>query len=157
MFKIRSLKAKADARRSVTERMADRVVTASGTFLFLSINVVWFLGWLTMNSGILGNVPFDPYPFVMLTTVVSIEAIILAIFVLISQNRAAKIADLREEVDLQMDVITEKEITKALEILSLMAKKQKIDLSGDGTLAEMLKDVDRDRIEQILEDQADGE
>src|SRR3989344_4742164 len=116
MFKIRSLKAKADARRSLTERMADRVVTASGTFLFLSMNAVLFLGWLTMNSGVLGNVPFDPYPFVMLTTVVSIEAIILAIFVLISQNRAAKIADLREEVDLQMDVITEKEITKTLEI-----------------------------------------
>lgn len=156
-WQVKSLTARAKARRSLAEKIADGVVNASGTLVFLVVNAIWFVVWLAINLGVLGNQPFDPYPFAMLTTMVSLEAIALAIFVLISQNRAAKIADLREEVDLQLDVITEKEITKVLELVTRIARKQGIDISKDETLKEMLKEVDRDKIEHVLTAQVDGQ
>ena len=85
--------------------------------------------------------------------IVSLEAIGLAIVVLISQNRAAQIAELREEIDLRMDVIAEEEITKLLEIVVKVARKQGIDLSHDHELQEMLEPTDTEEIERIIEEE----
>lgn len=74
---------------------------------------------------------------------------------LISQNRATKIYDLREETDLQVDIITEQEITKTIELLIILLKKQGIDLSQDKTLQQMLRPTDTAKIEHSLERQAD--
>lgn len=156
-WQIKSLKAKAARKRSLAEKMTDKIVGASGSFWFLALNMVWFGSWIAINLGFVkGAGLFDPYPFGMLTTVVSLEAIVLSILVLISQNRSSRVGDLREEVDLQMDVITEKEITKTLEILTLIAKKQGIDLSKDEVLKEMMKPVDREKIEHVLQGQMDN-
>ena len=151
---IRSLKAKADARRTAYERLADWMTNAFGSITFLVINVIWFVFWILWNIGdIPGVMKFDPYPFGLLTMIVSLEAIILSIFVLISQNRSTKVNDLREETDLQIDVITEQELTKVMTIVALLAEKQGIDLSQDKTLQEMLKPLNTTKIEKALERQ----
>lgn len=151
---IRSLRARKDARRTISEKVADWFALRFGTIGFLIFNVGVFTFWIILNrwSGF-GLPPFDPFPFGLLTMIVSLEAIILSILVLISQNRAEKIADLRDEIDLQVDLITEREITKALKIISALAEKNGIDLSCDEELQEMIKPANIGKIERDLEKQ----
>ena len=88
--------------------------------------------------------------------IVSLEAIALAIFVLISQNRSGKIADLREEIDLQVDMLTERELTKLMHLTCAIAEKQGIDLSKDQELKKMLEPTSMSKIEHALEVQVIG-
>jgi uncharacterized membrane protein len=151
---IQSVKAKADAKRTRSERMADWLTEKFGSMTFLLLNAAWFTVWIILNSGVIPSIrPFDPFPFTFLTMVVSLEAIGLAIVVLMSQNRASKIADLREEVDLQVDTTTEAELTKLLYMVHLLLDKNGIDLSDDEELKEMLQPTDLDKLEEVLEGQ----
>ncbi len=151
---IKSLKAKADARRGLAEIVADWMTNTLGSIWFLALNVLWFVLWILINISAIPGVPsFDPFPFGLLTMIVSLEAIILAIFVLISQNRAAQVDDLREEIDLQVDIITEQELTKLIHMTSILMEKNGIDLSADRELQAMIKPTNVDRIEKILEKQ----
>jgi uncharacterized membrane protein len=153
----RSMKGRADDKRTFSERVADKLTISFGSMLFFVLNVVWFVVWIVINVGLIpGLEPFDPFPFSFLTMVVSLEAIALAIIVLMSQNRAAKIADLREEVDLEVNKITEKELTKLLEIAAMLAEKQGIDLSHDRVLRRMLERTDTKKIEEELEKEIQG-
>jgi uncharacterized membrane protein len=149
-----SLKARADAKRSLSARLADRMTAAFGSMPFLVANCVWFAAWMAINLELVPGVPtFDPFPFGLLTMIVSLEAIILAIVVLISQNRAARIADLREEVALQVEEISEQEVTKLLRLMVRLMQKQGIDLSQDQELWKMLEPTDTDKITEILEEE----
>lgn len=151
---IRSLKAKADAKRTRAEAIADWMTARLGSIYFLVANGVWFTLWILINIGaISGIAPFDPFPFGLLTMIVSLEAIILAIFVLISQNRSAQVDDLREEIDLQVDIITEEELTKLMKMTKILMEKNGIDLSNDKELQAMLKPANVSKIEKILEKQ----
>lgn len=151
---IKSLKIRADEKRTLSERIADWITNTFGTMAFLIINIIWFAIWLAWNNGVIPGVePFDPYPFGMLTTIVSLEAIILAIFVLISQNRAERVGDLRQEMDLQVDMITEEELTKLLRMVALLLEKNGIDISQDKELQGMLAPTNVDTLEQVLESQ----
>jgi uncharacterized membrane protein len=85
-----------------------------------------------------------------------LEAIILAILVLISQNRAARVADLREEVQLQVNVITEEEITRMMSMLVLLLQKNGIPIPEDQRLQEMLQDTDVRQIEKSIEKEIDN-
>lgn len=154
---MRSVKAKADRKRSLSERIADTLTAAFGSMWFFILNVVWFAVWIAINVGLIPGVkPFDPFPFSFLTMVVSLEAIALAIIVLMSQNRAAKIADLREEVDLQVDMLTESEITKVLQLLLHIADQQGLDLSWDDELQNMVQPSDTEKIEEVMEKEMTG-
>lgn len=151
---IKAYRAKADVRRTVSERFADWMTAKFGTITFLVLNAAVFVTWLLLNSGkISGLKIFDPYPFVMLTTIVSLEAIFLAIIVLISQNRASRIAEIREEEDLQINVIAEEEVTKIIELLGLLLKKHHINIAKDPEALKMLQPTDRGKIEKNLEEQ----
>jgi uncharacterized membrane protein len=149
---IKSFQAQKNAQRTTTDRAADFMTSHFGTMSFLICNVVWFAAWIIVNINIIpGLHAFDPFPFGLLTTAVSLEAIFLAIIVLISQNRASKVADIREEVDLQMDVITEQEVTKLMQLTILLLKKEGIDVSNDKELQYMLKTVSVDKLSTSLE------
>ena len=149
---IKSLKAKANAKRTIFEKFADYTTSIAGSFAFLAINLVWFVCWVLINTNLIPGIhAFDPFPFGLLTMVVSLEAIVLAILVLISQNRASKVDDIREEIDLQVNVTAEQEITKILALLTILLKKDGIDLSSDKVLAEMLKPMNTDKLEKALE------
>ena len=83
-----SVKARANVKRTLSERLADEMTAGFGSMPFLIANCVWFVVWIAANTGLVHGLPeFDPFPFGLLTMIVSLEAIILAIVVLISQNQ----------------------------------------------------------------------
>jgi uncharacterized membrane protein len=147
---VHSLQARHNAKRSALQKMTDVLVSYSGTVAFLLFNTILFVAWILWNSAI-GEKPFDPFPYDLLTTIVSLEAIILAILVLISQNRQSKIADLRQEIDMQVNLVTEEEITKLLRLVAGLYKALKINIDKDPELKEMLRPTDWDSLEEKLE------
>jgi uncharacterized membrane protein len=147
-----SIKANFDARRTLMEKTADWMTSAFGSNSFLFINIILFVLWILVNARVVTLIPvFDPYPFNLLTTIVSLEAIILAIFVLISQNRTSKIDDLREETHLQLNIISEQEVTKLIKMVNLLLQKNGIDLSKDSELEKMIRPLSEEEIERKLE------
>ncbi len=149
---LKSIKAKADAKRTVMEKLADFMTSNFGSNTFLFLNVFLFTIWILVNTNqIKGISAFDPFPFNLLTNIVSLEAIILAIFVLISQNRTAKVDDLREETHLQLNLISEREITKLMKMMALLLEKQGIDISEDPELKKMIRPISEEEIEKKLE------
>lgn len=150
---VQSFRAKADAKRTLSDKFADKLTAKFGTVLFLGLNALWFLVWIVINMGLIPGIePFDPFPFGLLTMIVSLEAIFLAIIVLISQNRAAKIAELREEVDLQINSIAETEVSKTLVLLGLLLEKNGIKVD-DPEIADMVRPIRSTDIQRMLEKQ----
>jgi len=151
---IHSLQARADAHRSGPQRVADWLTDAFGSNVFLLINAVWFAVWCVWNANVIpGLVPFDPFPFGLLTMIVSLEAILLSIFVLIAQNRSERVDQLRQEIDLQINLIAEDELTKLLCLVAKIAEKQGIDVASDAELQQMLTPTNVEKIERVLEGQ----
>ncbi len=151
---LRSIKAKADAQRTVPERIADWMTSHFGSMAFLLLNVFVFVFWILINTGQIGAVSvFDPFPFNLLTTVVSLEAIILAIFVLISQNRSSKVDDIREETNLQLNLIEEREITKLMKMIAILLEKQGVNIGEDPELRKLLKPISEEEIEERLKEE----
>lgn len=152
--KIRSFKAKVNTRRSFLDKIADLLTSLFGTVTFLLLNAAVFAFWIAWNTGYVSGLRvIDPYPFGLLTMAVSLEAIFLAVIVLISQNREARIAELREEVELYINTYSENEVTKVIYLLTLIAEKNGIDLSNDAEVTEMLQNIESDEIEKELEKQ----
>lgn len=90
------------------DRIADGMTAFSGSMAFVYLHAGWFAVWLLLNLGLFGSaVVFDPFPFGLLTLIVSLEAIFLSTFVLISQNRQAGRADVRSELDYETNVRSE--------------------------------------------------
>jgi uncharacterized membrane protein len=134
----------------MAEKFADTLTTKFGTVSFLFINAVWFTVWIIINKGLTPLSIFDPFPFGLLTMIVSLEAIFLAIIVLISQNREARIAELREEIELQISTLAEGETTKLISLMVILLKKQGI-VINDSELSFMLKPTDTAKLERDLE------
>jgi len=154
---IKSFKAESLKNRSFAIKIADALTTKFGTLGFLIINLTLFVAWMLINNGKIPSIPvFDPYPYVLLITTVSLEAIILAIVVLISQNREGYINTMRDELQLHVNLLTEREITKVLVLLRELLKKNNIKIS-DAELDEMLLDIDTSHIERQLKKQIEGE
>jgi len=153
---IRSFQAKAQRRRSPTNKLADWFTSYFGSIGFLLLNLIFFFIWILVNLGVVPGIPvFDPYPYVLLITLVSLEAIVLSVIVLMSQNRQSQVATLRDELQLQVELITEKELSKALQLLTKILAKKGVKLS-DSELEEMLQAVDTSYIERKLEEQLSG-
>ncbi|MDP1710160.1 MAG: DUF1003 domain-containing protein [bacterium] len=150
---IQSFEAKELKKRSWSVRLADDLTSTFGSLFFLTINIIFFIFWILANTGkIPGLSIFDPFPFPLMTTIVSLEAIILTLIVLMSQNRQSFISNLREEIDMQVNIASEREITKILQILTKIADKQGIKLA-DKELEEMLKGIEVSYLERKLEEQ----
>ena len=97
-----------DAQVSRQERIADAMTAFSGSMTFVYLHVVWFAAWLLCNEGVFGkSLVFDPFPFGLLTLIVSLEAIFLSTFVLITQNRQQALADRRSQSDYENDIRAE--------------------------------------------------
>jgi uncharacterized membrane protein len=153
---IKSFKAKADAKRTFAERFADWLTSRFGSVAFLVLNALWFTGWILINTDKIPAIkPFDPYPFGFLTMVVSLEAIFLAIIVLISQNRETKIGELREEIELQISTVAEGELTKLIKLVVILLENQGIKIDEDPELKKMLRPMDNEAIQRELEQELD--
>jgi uncharacterized membrane protein len=105
---------------------------------------------MLVNTGHAGVQPFDPFPFGLLTMIVSLEAIFLAIFVLMAQSREAAVAELREEVSLQVVLRMEEEVTKTLQLVAGLYARLGYQVGVDAELREMLGPLDPDEIEKEL-------
>jgi CRP/FNR family cyclic AMP-dependent transcriptional regulator len=110
--------------RSAIQKAADWIAAASGSITFLMMHCVGFAGWIVVNMGILPDVPvFDPYPFGLLTMAVSLEAIILSVFVLLSQNRQVAKDRVRSDVEYDVNLKAELEIAHLHEKLDRVASE----------------------------------
>lgn len=150
---FKALEAKSLRNRSWSTIVADNLTSLTGNPAFLYFNITFFVVWIGLNVGIIpGLSAFDPFPFGLLTMIVSLEAIMLSIFVLISQNRAAQIATLREELHLRLNIIAEQEITKSLEMLVKVHEKMGI-LEKDEERERMLEKVNPADLEMSIQRQ----
>ena len=148
-----SLAAHHAGQRSAIERIADALTRAAASTPFLVFHVVWFAAWILLNTGVVGTRPFDPFPFGLLTLIVSLEAIFLSIFVLMAQSRESTVAELREEVSLQVVLRMEEEVTKTLQLVAGLYTRLGQQVSEDPELRDMLGPLDADEIERQLVDQ----
>ena len=90
------------------DRAADQVTSFAGSLNFVYLHSVWFAIWIVLNIGVLGaGLQFDKFPFGLLTMIVSLEAIFLSTFVMVSQNRQAARADIRSELDFETNLRSE--------------------------------------------------
>jgi uncharacterized membrane protein len=148
-----AIKAQRAADRTRVEDIAESLNEMASSTPFLIFHVIWFVIWLPWNIGafrFFGLRPFDPYPFGLLTMVVSLEAIFLSIFVLLAQKREAAIAELREELSLQVGLWTEQEVTKTLQLVTGLYRRLGHPLAEDVELRQMLGPLDVHGIEARL-------
>lgn len=136
----------AENAKSLQEHAADAITRFSGSMTFVYIHAAWFTAWVFVNLGWMGLPKFDPYPFGLLTLIVSLEAIFLSTFVLLSQNRQAAVADQRADLDLQINLLAEYEVTRILTLVDRIADKLGIDDCKDPELRELEKDVEPDEL-----------
>jgi uncharacterized membrane protein len=138
--------------RSRVDHVAALVTRKAGTGTTVVLHGIWFLIWIIVNVRIFDGIePFDPYPFSLLTTIVSLEAIFLTLFVLISQNRMAHEADKRAELDLQVNVLAEREATMTLKILDAISSHLGLKGPASKELAALLKETKLDELSDKLE------
>jgi uncharacterized membrane protein len=139
-----------DARKTLEERIADGVTRFTGSMFFVYLHIFLFGSWIFWNMGWLGLKPFDP-SFVVLAMCASVEAIFLSTFVLISQNRMAVQADQRAELDLQVSLLSEHEITRLIILVTEMAKKMGIQEAYDEEISELARDVHPEKVMDTME------
>ena len=123
--------------RGLQDRIADVITSFSGRMSFVYVHIIWFSAWILLNTGRFGVPPFDPFPYGLLTMVVSLEAIFLATFVLISQNRLSREAEHRADLDMHIGLLTEHELTRVLQMLDAIQDKLGIEGDEDNELADL--------------------
>jgi uncharacterized membrane protein len=132
------------------DRLADAVTAFTGSITFVIIHLVLFGLWIIWNLGWLGLKPFDP-SFVVLAMIASVEAIFLSTFVLISQNRSSALAEKRAELNLQVSLLGEHEITRLVILVKEIAHKMNIEAASDPEIAELTHDVKPEHVLDTIE------
>jgi uncharacterized membrane protein len=130
-----------EAVASFEERLASRITQFTGSMRFVYLHLAVFGLWILGNLGLVPGIPqFDP-SFVILAMAASVEAIFLSTFVLISQNRMAAAADKRDDLDLQINLLSEHEVTKLVALVSAIADKLSVQTESDPEMEELKEDV----------------
>jgi uncharacterized membrane protein len=136
--------------QSAQERLAAAVTRFTGSLYFVYIHLAVVCFWVVVNAGWTPLEKFDP-TFVLLATIASVEAIFLTSFVLITQNRMQADADRRADLDLQVSLLTEHELTRLITLVRKVAERADVDVSSDRELDEMQRDVAPERVLDTLE------
>jgi len=153
----RNIKALMEVRRQMEknknpgDKLANRITMFSGSMIFVYLHIAWFGIWIAVNLGFTEIAPFDPFPFGLLTMIVSLEAIFLSAFVLISQNRMAEISDKRADLDLHINLLAEYEITKILRLVDAIADHLKLKEGSDPELVELEEEVHPQSVLRAIE------
>jgi len=139
------------------DRVADAITRFAGSMKFVYLHLLVYGGWIVVNLGWVPMVrAFDP-TFVVLAMVASVEAIFISTFVMISQNRMAALADRRADLDLQISLLGEHEITKLVVLVAEIAKRMDIPAARDPELDELSTNVSPDRVLDSIERREDEE
>ena len=141
-----------EAERKIHGRIADGVTRFAGSGAFVCLHLVLLGAWFIINRGWTPLPPFDP-TFDLLGTLASVEAIFLATFVLIRQNRMADLAEKRAELDLQISLLAEHEITHLLKLVAKLAEHMNIEAAGDPELEELKRDVPPEAVLNHMDEQ----
>ncbi|HTF80120.1 MAG TPA: DUF1003 domain-containing protein, partial [Cytophagales bacterium] len=139
-----------ELKKTTEEKIADMITRFSGSMHFVYLHLALFGIWIIWNLGWIGLAPFDP-TFVVLAMFASVEAIFLSTFVLISQNRMNIQADKRADLDLQVNLLTEHELTKLISLVTEMAKKMGIAEAHDPEISEIKEDIKPEEVIATLE------
>lgn len=134
--KIIHIREQAKQEQFLQDKVANGMAASFGSMTFFYAHIVWFTLWFVLNTGHLGLTPFDPYPYGFLTMVVSLEAIFLATFVLISQNLISKEAERLTDLSLHTSLLTEHELTRVLQMLHAIQSKIGISNDADSDLSD---------------------
>ena len=148
---IGQLEESAKEERTRSDLVAEAIANFCGSMTFVWVHVVWFGSWILINF-VPGIKHIDPFPFTFLTLVVSLEAIFLSTFILISQNHDTKISERRNHLDLQISLLSEQENTKMIVMLQAIAAKVGADLSQDPHVQALSEETEPERlVKQIKE------
>lgn len=141
-----------EATATFEEQLADAITRFTGSMRFVYLHLVLFGLWIIVNLGAVPFVPrFDP-SFVILAMVASVEAIFLSTFILISQNRMTATAKKRAELDLQINLLAEHEVTKLVALLSAVADRMGVKTEIDPEVDELKEDVAPEAVLDEIED-----
>jgi len=145
-------------RRSSSERLADSVGVFAGSLAFLGLHLGLVIAWLLVNSGQLSSIrPFDPWPFSLLGVIVAVEAVILSSFILMRQNRMMRRGERRDHLNLQVDLLAEKEITTVLRMVRAICGHMGLEsITADKDIRELSQDTSIESLSQTLEDSLPG-
>jgi uncharacterized membrane protein len=147
------------ARRTAAERIGDSLGTFVGSLTFIGIHLVWFGAWILINTLRFPHIShFDPPPFAFLDTVVAIEAIFLASFIVMRQMRLGRRSDQRDHLILQVLLLAEKEITAVLQIERQIATRIGLtEVAKDAAITELSKQTSIDDVAQIVNESMPSE
>lgn len=149
---LRKRREEEDANAGAEERIARAITRFSGSMRFVYVHLALYGGWIVANLGLIPAVrPWDP-TFVVLAMIASVEAIFLSTFILITQNRMAAAADRRAELDLQVGLLAEAEITKLVQLVSDIAAKMEVPAAKQGDVEEMKKLVQPEAVLDAIEE-----
>jgi uncharacterized membrane protein len=139
-----------ERRKSRQDRVADQVTRFTGSMLFVYLHLAFFGSWIVVNVGWTPLPRFDQ-SFVVLAMMASVEAIFLSTFVLISQNRMQAQADKRADLDLQVSLLSEHEITQLITLVTEIARRMDVDAAKHPELRELAQDVAPERVLDHIE------
>jgi len=137
-------------KRSLTEKFVGTITSFAGSMTSFYIHSILFGIWIIWNMGFLNLRPFDP-SFIILATFAAVEAIFLTTFVLIGQRHMNAQAEKWAELDLQISLLTEHEVTKILTLITTVAKKLHIEVVEDKEIQELSKDIHPDNVLDTME------
>lgn len=154
---LREERRRLEERTPVSVRIADRLTSFIGSMWSVAIHTLIFGAWVIANVGwIPGIEPWDPYPFELLIMAMSAEAIYLTTFVLISQNRMAKLDEERAELDLQINLLAEHEVTRLLALVDDIASHLGVASARDPAFEPLKREVAPAKLLEKLDDLRDA-
>lgn len=142
----------AEQRASLEDRIAGVISAFAGSLAFVWVrsHLAILILWVAINLGLIPALPrFDP-EFIILATAASVEAIFLSTFILIAQNRASQLADRRSELDVQISLLTEHEVTRILTLVSEIAAKLGVEAAHAPDLGELKKDIASETVMEVI-------
>ena len=149
---LRRRRTSEEERAALDQKLARVVTRFAGSMRFVTVHAILYGGWIVANLGwIPGVPPWDP-SFVVLAMIASVEAIFLSTFILITQNRMAAAADQRAELDLQVSLLAEAEITKLVELVAMIAERMDLPTSEQHEIDEMKQRVAPEAVLDAIEE-----
>ena len=147
---VRKLEEAAHQERTTSDRVARMIARFCGSMTFVWVHVIGFAGWIAINL-VPGVKHIDPFPFTFLTFIVSLEAIFLSTFILISQNQDTRLSERRNHLDLQINLLSEQENTKMLKILQTIAEKVGAEIEPDEDVTLLAQETELEKVVAQIE------
>ena len=149
---MKARRAQEEAAATFEARLADAITRFTGSMRFVYLHVAVFGAWIIVNLGLVPGIPkFDP-SFVILAMAASVEAIFLSTFILISQNRMTAAGEKRAELDLQINLLAEHEVTKLVAMIAAIADRLGVETEVEAELGELKENVAPETVLDEIED-----